>query len=75
MQTTLEYNPVRHKLREQDVYNAWNTIDMSKATGSTRALKIAAPHISQVVTHFYQRVFQSRNVSHLLENRESDSRV
>ena len=49
-------------LREQDVYKALYTIDASKDIGSdgipARALKIAALHISQVVTHFFNESFK-----------------
>ena len=48
-------------LREQDVYKALYTIEGSKATGSdgipAKALRIAAPHISQVVTHLFNESF------------------
>ena len=48
-------------LREQDVCKALYTIDASKATGSDgipeKALRIAAPHINQVVTHLFNESF------------------
>ena len=48
-------------LREQDVYKTLYTIEASEATGSDRitakALRIAAPHISDVVTHLFNESF------------------
>lgn len=57
--TKLFHFPV---LSETEVYNSLRTLDASKATGSdnipAKALKIAAPAISQVVTHLFNASFQ-----------------
>ena len=46
-----------HTLRETDVFKAFRTMDPTKATGAdkipAKALKIAAPNISQVLTKVF----------------------
>ena len=50
--------------RKQEFYKALYTIEEPKATGSdgihAKALKIAAPHISQVVAQLFSESFNHR---------------